>query len=172
MTLGGGLEGGSSSKVNHSEDGASASGGSWPYSLWSSEAVVVTELIVSKDVCRRKWGGNFFMLLISLLLFRYETSPRGCRRKVGGSTGGAGSCDRTCSGSSSRNGRENLRAGLFGGGSSTGCDRNGLKPDEGCGRSVGSLDCSLSIEADRLRAIGGGAASSSSSSESSNTKAR
>jgi hypothetical protein len=111
LTLGGGLEGGLSSNVNQSEDGASTSGGSWPYSLASSEPVVVTELMVSKDVCRRKWGGSFLIWLISLLLFRYDIRPRGCRRGVGGSTGGAGagvgSGDCTCCSWTSLNGRQN-----------------------------------------------------------------
>jgi hypothetical protein len=61
LTLGGGLEGGLSSKANQSGDAAPTSGGSWPYSLASSEPVVVTELMVSKDVCRRKCGGSLLI---------------------------------------------------------------------------------------------------------------
>ena len=65
-----------------------------------------------------------------------------------------------------------MRVGGVVGGVSTGCYWSGLKLNVELERDVGLLSCSPSIEADRLRAIGGGAASSSSSSESSKTNVR
>lgn len=129
-TLGGRLPSASSSNVYHSDQGASASAMSWPHSLWSSEALVVTESIVSKEVCRRRWGGSLLVLLISLLLLRYETSPRAWRRAVGGWTTGAGSGDGPWPASTCRNKHEDLRVRVGCGGGSTGCNRSGFTVGE------------------------------------------
>jgi hypothetical protein len=75
-----GVEAGSSSSVKEYSDGARASSGSGSSSSEALDAVVVTELIVSRDVRCRKCGG-------SRLLLRNDLSLAGERR---GRAGGVG----------------------------------------------------------------------------------